>query len=79
MLQIYAKLSDGYVMNKSEEAARYGINERSIQRDIDYIRNFLGEDSNRTGVVNSIVYDRNMKGYRLERLYQIRFQKGIDM
>lgn len=76
VLQIYAKLSDGYVVNKAEEAARYGVNERSIQRDIDHIRNFLVEDSDRTGVVNSIVYDRNAKGYRLETLYKIRLQNS---
>ena len=74
VLQIYSKLSDGYVVNKAEEAARYGVNERSIQRDIDHIRNFLDEDLDRTGVVNSIVYDRNAKGYRLETLYKIRLQ-----
>lgn len=76
ILRIYAKLSDGYVVNKAEEAARYGVNERSIQRDIDHIRNFLDEDSERTGVVNSIVYDRNAKGYRLETLYKIRLQNS---
>lgn len=76
VLQIYAKLSDGYVVNKAEEAARYGVNERSIQRDIDHIRNFLNEDSDRTGVVNSIIYDRNAKGYRLETLYKIRLKNS---
>lgn len=76
VLQIYAKLSDGYLVNKAEEAARYRVNERSIQRDIDHIRNFLDEDSDRTGVVNSIVYDRNAKGYRLETLYKIRLQNS---
>ena len=76
ILQIYAKLSDGYVVNKAEEAARYGVNERSIQRDIDHSRNFLDDDSDRTGVVNSIVYDRNAKGYRLETLYKIRLQNS---
>ena len=35
VLQIYSKLSDGYIVNKAEEATRYGVNERSIQRDID--------------------------------------------
>ena len=76
ILRIYAKLSDGYVVNKAEEAARYGVNERSIQRDIDHIRNFLDEDSERTGVVNSIVYDRNAEGYRLETLYKIWLQNS---
>ena len=76
VLQIYSKLSDGYVVNKAEEAARYGVNERSIQRDIDHIRNFLDEDSERTGNVNSIVYDRIAKGYKLETLYQMRFKNS---
>ena len=76
VLQLYAKLSDGYVVNKAEEAARYGVNERSIQRDIDNIRNFLDEDSERTGIVNSIVYDRLAKGYKLETLYKIRLQNS---
>lgn len=76
VLQIYTKLSDGYVINKSEEARIYGVNERSIQRDIDDIRNFLDSDSERTGVVNSVVYDRVEKGYRLETLYKIRLKNS---
>lgn len=76
VLQIYAKLSDGYVVNKAEEAQRYGVNERSIQRDIDDIRNFLDTDTERTGVVNSIIYDRQEKGYRLETLYKIRLKNS---
>lgn len=76
VLKIYSKLSDGYVVNKAEEAELYGVNERSIQRDIDHIRSFLDEETERTGVVNTIVYDRKEKGYRLEMLYQIRLQNS---
>ena len=76
VLQIYSKLLDGDIVNKAEEAARYGVNERSIQRDIDNIRNFLDEDSERTGIVNTVVYDRNEKGYRLETIYQMRLQNS---
>lgn len=76
ILQIYSKLCDGYVVNKAEEAERHGVNERSIQRDIDHIRIFLNNDSERTGVVNSIVYDRRLKGYYLETIYQIRLQNS---
>lgn len=76
VLKIYSKLSEGYVVNKAEEAELYGVNERSIQRDIDHIRNFLDEDSERTGIVNTIVYDRMAKGYKLETLYQIRLQNS---
>ena len=56
--------------------ARYEVNERNIQRDIDHIRNFRDEDSDSTGVVNSIVYDRNAKEYRWETLYKIILQNG---
>ncbi len=76
VLKIYSKLSDGYVVNKAEEAELYGVNERSIQRDIDHIRNFLDEEAERTGIVNTIVYDRIEKGYRLETLYKIRLQNS---
>ena len=76
VLKIYSKLSDGYVVNKAEEAELYGVNERSIQRDIDHIRSFLDEEAERTGIVNTIVYDRIEKGYRLETLYKIRLQNS---
>lgn len=76
VLKIYSKLSAGYVVNKAEEAELYGVNERSIQRDIDHIRSFLDEEAERTGIVNTIVYDRIKKGYRLETLYKIRLQNS---
>lgn len=76
VLQIYTKLIEGYVVNKAEEAQKYGVNERSIQRDIDDIRNYLDLDVERTGVINSIVYDRAKKGYRLETLYQMRLKNS---
>ena len=63
-IKIYPKLSDSYVVNKAEEAERYGVNERSIQRDIDHIRNFLDGDSERMGTVYPIVFGRIAKGYR---------------
>jgi len=76
VLQLYAKLTDGYIVNKAEEAQNYGVNERSIQRDIDDIRNFMDEDSERTGVSNTVVYDRIERGYRLETLYKIRLSNS---
>lgn len=41
VLGIYTKLINGCLINKSEEAQNYGVNERSIQRDIDDIINYL--------------------------------------
>lgn len=74
VLQIYAKLTEGCIINKAEEAKLYSVNERSITRDIEDIRHFLDADSERTGIVNSVVYDRQFKGYRLEKLYKTRLR-----
>ena len=76
ILQLYAKLMDGYLINKSEEAMRYGVDERSIQRDIDDIRCFLDNDSERVGVINSVIYDRKQNGYRLEKLYDAKLSNS---
>jgi predicted DNA-binding transcriptional regulator YafY len=72
VLGIYTKLMNGDVVNKSEEAARYGVNERSIQRDIDDIRNYLDSAVEDNGVANTIIYDRKRKGHRLEQIYQLK-------
>ena len=45
VLGIYTKLMNGCLINKLEEAQNYGVNERSIQRDIDDIRNYLENDT----------------------------------
>lgn len=41
VLGIYSKLMNGSLVNKATEAAYYNTSERSIQRDIDDIRNYL--------------------------------------
>lgn len=71
-LGIYTRLLGGYSVNKAEEAQRYGVNERTIQRDIDDIRNFLETDAENTGIINSVIYDRFEKGYKLEQIYQLK-------
>lgn len=76
VLQIYNKLMDGCIIHKSEEALHYSVNERSIQRDIDDIRNFLDMDTERTGIGNFVMYDRIEKGYKLETLYKIRLSNS---
>ena len=67
VLGIYTKLISGCIVNKSKEANIYGVNERSIQRDIDDIRNFLELDIGETGQIKSIVYNRAKRGYKLEQ------------
>lgn len=76
VLGIYTKLMNGYLVSKAEEAVNYGVNDRSIQRDIDDIRNYLEADSERVGCINSVIYDRIRKGYRLEQIYKMKFSNS---
>jgi predicted DNA-binding transcriptional regulator YafY len=76
VLGIYTKLMSGGVVQKTEEARRYDVNDRTIQRDIDDIRNFLESDAENTGIINSVIYDRMEKGYRLEQIYQLKLTNG---
>ena len=76
VLGIYTKLMNGYLVSKAEEAVNYGVNERSIQRDIDDIRNYLEADAERDGCINSVIYDRIGKGYRLEQIYKMKFSNS---
>lgn len=76
VLGIYSKLMGGALVNKAEEAQNYGVNERTIQRDIDDIRNHLETGAETTGVINTIIYDRMEKAYRLEQIYQIKLTNG---
>ncbi|WP_341458390.1 hypothetical protein [Eubacterium ventriosum] len=67
VLGIYKKLVSGEIVSKVEEANNYGVNERSIQRDIDDIRSFMESEVWRTGIINNVIYDREKKGFRLEQ------------
>ena len=72
ILAIYSKLMDGHLINKAEEAANYNVNERSIQRDIDDIRNYLEQEAIEHGVYNEVIYDRERRGYRLDQIYKMK-------
>lgn len=65
-LDMYVRLTEGKIINKKEEAMKFGVDERSIQRDIDDIRAFLCEkaDSNEMDS-RTIVYDRSKDGFVL--------------
>lgn len=76
VLGIYTKLMNSNIVSKAEEAVNYGVNERSIQRDIDDIRNYLEADAGKIGCINSIIYDRIGKGYRLEQIYKMKFSNS---
>lgn len=72
ILGIYTKLISGNTVNKLKEAQEYGVNERTIQRDIEDIRNYMETEAEKTGCINSVVYDRIKKGYRLEQIYKMK-------
>lgn len=66
-LDMYVRLCEGKLINKTEEAIRFGVDERSIQRDIDDIRAFLDEcsvSSSKGG--RTIVYERAQKGFLMK-------------
>lgn len=50
VLGIYTKLLDGITVNKQKEAEKYGVVNRSIQRDIDNIRSYLAKTDNEESV-----------------------------
>lgn len=59
---MYVRLCEGKTVNKAKEAPRFGVDERSIQSDIDDIREFLDECS-MSGDGRTIEYDRTQKGF----------------
>ena len=69
VLGIYTKLLDGITVNKQKESRKYGVVNRSIQRDIDNIRSYLAKTDNEESVYNNVLYDYKRKGYYLEHIY----------
>lgn len=64
ILDIYARLCEGKMINKVEEAQHFGVDERSIQRDINDIRAFLTERKiSDSSEMRGIEYDRHDKGF----------------
>ncbi len=61
ILSMFSRLQKGEVLYKSEEAERFKVTEKSIQRDIDLIREYFAD----TDDSQNIVYDKRAAGYRL--------------
>lgn len=72
LLEIYTQLLNGEIVNKAQAAQDYGVNERSIQRDIEDIRQFLDGQTIKTGIINNVIYDYREKGYRLETISKVK-------
>jgi predicted DNA-binding transcriptional regulator YafY len=62
ILNLYSRLAEGCVINKADEAARFEVTERSIQRDLEDIRVYTS--SNPTSD-RELIYDRKQHGYVL--------------
>lgn len=64
VLDLYHRLCEGRIINKQEEACRYSISSRSLQRDISTIRCFLADRSIFDGNESrDIIYKKEKGGY----------------
>lgn len=64
ILELYTRLIEGGVINKAEEAERYGVTQRSIQRDIKDLRAFFSETEGGASK-KVLVYNYRLNGYYL--------------
>ena len=64
IINIFNRVTNGEAINKAKEAERFGVNIRSIQRDLEDIRIYFAE---RPETNQELVYDRAKKGYVLVR------------
>lgn len=62
IINLYNRLAEGEVLNKADEATRFEVNERSIQRDLEDIRAYFANDPESN---KELIYDRTQKGYVL--------------
>lgn len=67
LLNMHELLNRGELIKKAELAKRYGVTEKTIQRDIDELRVYLADTRFAEGEV-SIKYDRIRSGYYLVRM-----------
>ena len=66
VLSLYTRFIEGKVINKEQESYRFGVAQRTIQRDFADIKRFLHEQNSKTGKSDAIVFDVNIGGYRLQ-------------
>lgn len=76
ILSMYTTLMNGGSLYKAQEAAKYGVSSRSIQRDIDEIRNFLSQNVKDAGVINTVEYDRTKDAYHLVQVSEMRLMNS---
>lgn len=67
LLDMFALLNEGRVLNKTELARQYNVSPRSIQRDIESLRNYYAERH----LKQEVVYDKTLGGYCLNNRSQM--------
>ena len=67
VLLLYSKLLKGQILKKNELAEQFHVSEKSIQRDLESIRDFLDRQATEGGYGNQLIYDFQERGYRLEQ------------
>lgn len=65
VLRIYSMLLEGKTVNKAQTAELFGVDERSIQRDINELKTFFANRKAECGDNREIVYNREKKGFLL--------------
>ena len=71
VLFIYNMLLSGKHLDKSWLANEFGVNERTIQRDLDDIRSFVDNDGILRGDIRRVIYDRKEKTFYLISFFNI--------
>ena len=67
VLFLYSRLMHGQMLRKDELAAEFGVSEKSIQRDLEAIRDFLDRRVAQEGFGSMLVYDYQERAYCLEQ------------
>lgn len=67
VLYLYTRLLHGQILKKERLADQFGVNEKSIQRDLETVRDFLDRERMENGYGSQLIYDFREKGYRLDR------------
>ena len=74
IINLYNRLAEGEVLNKADEATRFEVNERSIQRDLADIRAYLANDPE-SNKENEMEYKGYIGSVELSEADQILFGK----
>ena len=72
VLTIYSELLDGKLLKKKELAERFNVNVKTIQRDLEEIRQFLDDRFISNDVHNDLIYDYKDRGYRFEHINKMK-------